>query len=239
MVYIFKQIAERNEIGVRGEYAAEILDTYGIKNVRIVGCHSLFYYMKKIFHIKPVKERVASINFNFNQCYADFFQSHLEFCKTSLPVFNYFLALFNSQQVDIDYTMQTAFIKELMGYSNFTNFNLVKDFALSKGRYFFFFYDWANAVKINDITIGSQFHGCVASILAGTPALLIAVDKRMKELARYHKIPFILAEDFDPALPIDYYCELCDYTGFNKKYASSFEAFIDYCRTNGVALRAD
>lgn len=239
MVYIFQQIAERNEIGVRGEFVAEILNDYGIKNVRIVGCHSLFYYMDRNFRVDAVKQNVRSINFNFNQCYSDYFQTHQEFCRTSLPVFNYFLSLFHSKQVDIDYTMQTAFLKELIGYSNFTNFNLVKEFVMSKGRYFFSVDDWTEALERNDVTIGTQFHGNVASILAGTPALMVVIDKRMEELVRYHNIPFILAEDFDPAQPIEYYYELCDYSAFNEKYAICYDAFVDYCRKNGVSLKGN
>jgi len=236
MVYIFKQISERNEIGVRGEFVADILNDYGINNVRIIGCHSLFYHMNRNFHIDALNSCVRSINFNFNQCFYDYFQSHLEFCSTSLPIFQYFLALFNSKQVEIDYTMQTAFMKELMGYSNFINFGLVREFA-SRGRYFFSVDEWINALKANDITIGTQFHGCVASILAKTPALMIVIDKRMQELALYHSIPFIKAEDFDPALPIEHYYDLCDYSSFNKKYAICYDTFIDYCSKNGVSLR--
>jgi hypothetical protein len=239
MVYIFKQIAERNEIGVRGEFVAEILDAYGVKNVRIVGCHSLFYPMDRNFRVDTAKQAVKSINFNFNQCYPDFFQTHLEFCIASLPVFNYFLALFSDKRVEIDYTMQTAFMKELMGFSNFTNFAVARDFVMSRGRYFFSVDDWIKALTGNDFSIGTQFHGNVAAILAGIPALLITIDKRMEELARYHKIPFIRAEDFDPKRPIEHYRERCDYTEFNNSYAACHDNFVDYCRKNGVALKAN
>jgi hypothetical protein len=239
MVYIFKQISERNEIGVRGEFIADILCGYGIKNVRIIGCHSLFYHMDRGFRIDVSKRDCNRINFNFNQCYSDYFQSHLDFCRESLPVFNYFLSLFEGKKVAVDYTMQTAFMKELTGFTNFTDFGAVKDFVMSRGRYFFSVDDWMNALKENDFSIGTQFHGNVAAVLAGTPALLITIDRRMEELARYHGMPFMKAEDFDPNLEIGYYREICDYTEFNKRYPVCYDEFIDYCVKNDIALKAE
>jgi hypothetical protein len=237
MLYIFKQIAERNEIGVRGEIVAEILSDYGIKNVRIIGCHSLFYHLNRNFSVNNVKLAPERINFNFNQCFSDYFQSHLDFCAKSLPIFQYFFNLYNVGQIEIDYTMQTAFMKELAGYASFTSFEVVKDFAVNKGRYFFSVDDWVSALKQNDFSVGTQFHGNVASILAGTPALLIAIDKRMEELALYHKIPFIKAESFDPSKPLEYYYNLCDYSEFNKQFATCYDSFIDYCYKNDVSFK--
>ena len=51
MIYILKQISERNEIGVRGEKVADILNKYGINNLRIVGCQSLFYFNNRGFNV--------------------------------------------------------------------------------------------------------------------------------------------------------------------------------------------
>ncbi len=237
MIYIFKQIAERNEIGVRGEIAANILNHYGIKNVRIVGCHSLFYHMNRKFHVDTKNTTIESINFNFNQCFSEYYQTHIEFCNTSLHVFNYFLNLYNSQNKSVDYTMQTAFMKELINYGNFTNFDKVRDFAMSKGRYFFSVDDWIAALELNDFSIGTQFHGNIASILAGTPALLITIDKRMEELANYHKIPSIRVEEFNPNKSIEYYRELSDYSEFNHNYSATYDNFVDYCTKNGVMLK--
>lgn len=238
MIYIFKAISERNEIGVRGEIVAEILNKYGIKNVRIVGCHSLFYHNDKNFKVDSKKEKVQSINFCFNQCFSDFFQSHVDFCRLSLPIFNYFFSLYKKGSVNVDYTLQIAFMKEYSSYSNFTRFEWIQDFVVQKGRYFFSVDDWITALKKNDFSIGTQFHGNLAAILAKTPALIITIDKRMEELAKYHHIPFIKAEEFDVSKPIDYYFDLCDYSEFNKYYEKTYNEFVDYCYRNGVQLKS-
>lgn len=237
MLYILRQIAERNEIGVRGEYAAEILNSYGIKNLRIVGCPSLFYHMDREFQVINTPRQIRRINFNFNQCFTDYFQTHVDFWQTARPIFDYFLAQFHSRRVQVDYTLQTAFLKEVIGYDNFIGWEVVKAFVMERGRYFFSVDDWMTALKMNDISIGTQFHGNVAAILARTPALMIAIDKRMEELARYHRIPYIMAEDFNPNKTVGYYQELCDYARFNSSYAAAYDTFVDYCIKNGVTLK--
>lgn len=236
MIYIFKQIAERNEIGVRGERTAEILDDYGIGNIRIVGCHSLFYHMDECFSVGNPAVPVENVNFNFNTCYQDFFMSHEQFCKTLLPIFNYFLELGRTERINIDYTMQTDILKELIGYGNFASFKSVSEFVMKKGRYFFSVDDWIAALRKNKFSIGTQFHGNIASILAGTPSLLIVIDRRMEELARYHKIPFITPEQFNPKRPIDYYAELCDYSAFNRQFRDAYRVFREYLRKNNVSM---
>lgn len=113
----------------------------------------------------------------------------------------------------------------------------MQDFLIERGRYFFSVDDWISALKQNDISIGTQFHGNVGAILAKTPALLISIDRRMEELAIYHKIPFIKAADFDASKPLEYYRDLCDYSEFNKRFKTTYDVFVDYCAKNGVAIK--
>ena len=84
--------------------------------------------------------------------------------------------------------------------------------------------------------MGTRFHGNIASILAGVPTLMINVDKRMKGMNYYYKIPQIDVKQFDFDKPIEYYRELADYSEFNKNYAKVYDNFVDYCEMNGVKL---
>lgn len=237
IVYILKQISERNEIGVRGEKAADILEKNGIKNVRIIGCHSLFYWNNRKYEIKKEKRSIHSLNFNFNQCYSDYFESHVEFCERSLPFFNYIYNLFLQNNIDIKYTMQTAFFKEWTGFNNFSNYEILKRFPEECGRYYFSVDDWVNGISDVDFSIGTQFHGSVAAILAGIPTLMITIDDRMRELCKVHSIPNIDISEFRQDKPIEYYYDLIDYSDFNRNYSANYDNFFDYCTKNGVILR--
>ena len=237
IVYILKQISERNEIGVRGEKAADILEKNGIKNVRIIGCHSLFYWNNRQYEVKKTENKIYKINFNFNQCYQDFFESHMEFCQRSLPFFRYMFSLFEQNNFDIKYTMQTAFFKEWTGFNNFSNYEILKRFPEECGRYYFSVDDWVNGIRDVDFSIGTQFHGSVAAILAGIPTIMITIDDRMRELCKVHSIPNINISDFRQDKPIEYYYGLADYSAFNNNYSRNYDNFIEYCARNGVWLR--
>lgn len=237
MICILKQISERNEIGVRGERTADILDGYGIKNVRVIGCHSLFYWNNRKFKIDKTDKSIKSLNFNFNQCYTDYFESHSQFCSLSLPFFEYIRRLFENRTVDIQYTMQTFFLKEWIGYNNFTKYELVKEFTEKCGEYYFSVEDWINGIKNVDMSIGTQFHGNIAAILAGVPALIVTIDDRMRELCAVHHIPNIDIKDFDPNKSLQYYYDNINYTDFNMCFAANYDNFLGYCDRNGVNLK--
>ncbi|MCD7859229.1 MAG: polysaccharide pyruvyl transferase family protein, partial [Firmicutes bacterium] len=53
---------------------------------------------------------------------------------------------------------------------------------------------WRKNVNRLDICLNERFHGTVASILAGTPSIIIPIDSRTRELVEYHKIPNIRPE---------------------------------------------
>lgn len=237
MLYTLSAIAERNEIGVRGEFAADVLVKNGIKNVRIIGCPSVFYHMNPNYKIENYSNKIKKINFNFNLNFLELCETHKDFIINHVKVFHYIYNLFKQGNISIDYTMQTQFFKEISGYNYFIKYNVIKDFLLKTGRYFFSVEDWIKGLKNTDFSIGTQIHGNIAAILAGVPALPICVDKRMQEMSMFHGIPYIKLEDFDDSKPIDYYFDLCDFSTFNLKYRQNFNNFVDYCHKNGVALK--
>ena len=48
---------------------------------------------------------------------------------------------------------------------------------------------WFSHLAQYDFSFGTRIHGNIASLLAGTPAVLLAHDSRTLELADYHQIP--------------------------------------------------
>lgn len=239
MLYTINAISERNEIGVRGEFAAEILNRHGVKNIRIVGCPSVFYHMNPCFKINPPSTELKRINFNFNLNFLELCETHKNFIEIHSKIFHYIHNLYKQKNIKIDYTMQSQFFKEISGYNYFIKFKVIKDFLIESGKYYFSVKDWIRGINKNDFSIGTQIHGNIAAILAGVPALPICVDKRMEEMCRYHKIPYINIKDFDASKSIQYYRDLCDFSEFNKSYQENYNNFVDYCKKNDVNLKRD
>ncbi|WP_028745182.1 polysaccharide pyruvyl transferase family protein [Rhizobium mesoamericanum] len=52
---------------------------------------------------------------------------------------------------------------------------------------------WRGAMSSFDLCFGRRFHGCIIGMQAGTPALMIAVDDRMREMLEFIGFPYIEA----------------------------------------------
>jgi hypothetical protein len=238
IVYLFSAIAERNEIGVRGEYDADILERHGIKNVRVIGCPSLFYHMNRNFQVRCM-DKMNNLNFTFSTDFANLNISQKVFLHTHMKPFWYVMNIYREGRIGVDFTMQKAPTWEISDLSRIINYDEARDFFAGSGRFFFSVADWIAALRKNDFCLGTRFHGNIAGILASVPTLMLNIDGRMRGLNRYHKIPSIDIEEFDPGRPVEYYRELCDYSEFNKNYSTSYDNFIDYCRKNDVALKSE
>jgi hypothetical protein len=70
------------------------------------------------------------------------------------------------------------------------------DYLKRHGRYFLDVDEWINHMRSFDFYFGSRLHGAIASLLAGTPACLVAHDSRTMELAEYAGIPFVGIDAF-------------------------------------------
>jgi polysaccharide pyruvyl transferase WcaK-like protein len=70
------------------------------------------------------------------------------------------------------------------------------DYLNRRVKVFFTVDGWVDFYRHIDFALGTRIHGTIASLLAGTPALLITHDTRITELARAMNIPYISQERF-------------------------------------------
>lgn len=237
--YILQQISERNEIGVRGPYAADILTKAGIKNVRVIGDVSLMYPMNRNLKVREITAAPRSINFDFTNFYPFEFHEQQFFMKYIFPIYHYMVDVWEKGGYHIDYTSMQCPMENLINHTDLEKYERSKRFLLECGRFFFRAADWIRALAGNDFSFGTRFHGCIASVIAGTPACVFALDKRMEELLTASHIPYYLPEEFDSGKPIEYYIEKCDYSDFNKNYPAWYDNFVTYCEKNGALLKKD
>lgn len=235
---LLHMLSERVELGVRTEYDADVLCSYGIKNVRIIGCPSLFYHMNRSFCIDDTMHDIKRVNFNFTTDFANLGISQKDAIDIHWKLLLYFIQIHERGALEVDYTMQKPPFAEICDiHSILLSYGEVHPFYTECGRYFYSVKDWIDGIKgRDDFSIGSRFHGNIAAILSGVPTLMINVDKRMKGMNDFYKIPSIDITEFDNKKPIEYYRSLADYSRFNKTYAKRYDDFVDYCKKNGVPL---
>jgi hypothetical protein len=93
---------------------------------------------------------------------------------------------------------------------------------------------WLDFHAGRDFTIGTRIHGTIMSLVAGTPATLIAHDSRTLELAEYHEIPYRTVSSLtDQDSPASIYAA-SDFGRFNAGKASRFAALLGFLEANGL-----
>lgn len=222
-VKLLKEIEERCIIGVRGYYTAEILNKYGIKNLQVIGCPSMYYQLDYNFKIRYPQKPIHNVALNFSTFYEKLKKHEKHF-------------LIYGADHNYHFIEQT--------HSKFTN-NIVNDEALfvyinkwlSQKTYAFFdASEWQKFLKPFDFAMGMRFHGNVINVWNKTPALFFPIDSRTKELSDFFHFPQMNIEDFDKEKPIEYYAEKADYTDFNKHYPNLLDNFIDFIKKNNLSL---
>lgn len=231
-------LAERAELGTRTEYDAEILNSIGIKNVRVIGCPSMFCNLDRNFCVDDSNIKLDRVNFNFTTDFSNLGISQREAVEVHWPLLLYFINLFENGR-QIDFTMQKPPFTEISDiHGILLSYGEVHEFYKNCGRYFYSAKDWVQGIKNTDtFSMGTRFHGNVAAIMAGVPTLMVNVDNRMVGMNKFYKIPYIDIKDFDAQKPLEFYREIADYSEFNKNYSRVYDNFIDYCEKVGIRLK--
>lgn len=94
---------------------------------------------------------------------------------------------------------------------------------------------WIDYLGEFDFSFGTRIHGTIASILAGTPAMLLAHDSRTLELADYHAIPHQRIDELPAGVDAAELSAECDYSAFNARIPETFERFTAFLEKNDLA----
>lgn len=93
---------------------------------------------------------------------------------------------------------------------------------------------WLDFMKDKDFTYGCNIHGNIAAIHAGVPALILARDLRVAEIAEYHELCTVSPESITESTRIQELCERMDFSKITSGHARRFEHFVDFLNANGI-----
>lgn len=228
-------------IGVRGRQTQKILEYYGIINTEVIGCPSIFPNFKpktKLDFFSWDLDPRLSLSFTrYSKC--DLGPNCPQKRLAELSAQFASSIVLQSEEAEIRYLespdAETA--AWLCSYYNIDESELPG--LLSKMQFFNSQESWVQFHRKNtDFTISSRIHGCIASLLAGKPALLLLHDQRTLELAESMGIPqrpidcvhnIQTKEDL-----LDLIRDL-DYTEFFAKQITNLEKLKRLYKTCGVA----
>ena len=214
-------IAERcNSIGVNGEYTAEILNKAGIKNIRVVGCPSLYVDMKVSSLVNNDSAAVKKLSASFRP-----FGTKLTKEEEDLLIY------FAANKFRLVETSKDGIEEKLT--SGAAVFDKIKGLEASKSI-FFDVPSWKTYLTGYDFAMGTNFQSNVMAIRAGVRALFINYETGGAELCKFFELPSIELSQFDSGKTVMDYYRMADYSKFRKALSKNYAEFKAFLEENGI-----
>ncbi len=233
----FKALSERAvTIGIRGGFTAECLELLGVHNYRIIGCPSFYKYLNGRFPKlprpglertqitvttgTPLESRILEMGIRLNSVW-------LMQMMTEMPK-----SAFEGETISPVW-VERRFPGLKVGLDEYSRY------LRSRSRMFFTIDSWNRYYGEENITFsfGSRFHGNMASIRNGVPALWITHDSRTTELAKALHVPYITIQRFADIRNPEEMLELCDYSEMYAHYRELCINYIAFLEENHISHR--
>jgi len=219
-------------IGVRGEMTADYLRGLGFDDVEVIGCPSMFLHGDRM----DIRPRAESIDTDARVAI-----TVSPYRSAMTPIVNNHTARYPN----LVYLPQDIDTLELMLWRRPAKPVAADDprpvqlrhplFQQDRVKFFVAPQPWFDFLATRDFTFGSRIHGTIASLIAGTPALLLAHDSRTLELARYFGIPHRLLRDVDPeTVDAAELYQHADTSAVTNGHRERFERFTGFLDTHGL-----
>jgi hypothetical protein len=211
-VRLIRAAAERSQsVSVRGHYTAAQLAHYGIKNVTVTGCPSLYHD----FRPGAAQDLAAAAKRHDGPLLLHstrYFASHKPFARDpSIHRDIFRLAyetntdlLLQSEPEEISMITEAAskpeiepatrdLMLQIYGADNWAN---LEAFILKRTHVFFDPAPWTAMLQDYGQVFGTRLHATIMALNSGIPAVLIHHDSRTREICEFAAIPHFPAKNF-------------------------------------------
>jgi Polysaccharide pyruvyl transferase len=218
-------------IGVRGELTYEYLTGLGYRDVEVIGCPSMFLHGPDLdvrrqvdqldadspiaISISPYVKVMGAVAVRNQRRYSDLVYVPQDIASLALMVRG----------------PLAANVGKVSPVPVHVTHPMYRDRRM---RFFVDPWTWFDWLSGRHFSFGTRIHGTIASLLAGTPAMLLAHDSRTLELARYHEIPHLLRSDITPDLdPAELYQRI-DLDRLHRGHLGRLAAYTSFLDRNGL-----
>ena len=191
--------SSHGHFSVRGRHTFDFLTSLGYCNVTATGCPSLMLVGPGGFD----SSRFSSVS--FDRCSisstrhgffdADGFHSSIYrfalsqrldiVLQSEVPDLS---CLLDSSQYDFAAETVNEALVRAYGSASVVD---IRNYICMHARFFTAYGQWIDYCRGRSFVFGSRVHGVVASLIAGTPAVLLAHDSRTRELAEFMGLPVV------------------------------------------------
>lgn len=244
---LMRIVSERSHsISVRGQFTADVLAKFGIRNTRVTGCPSLFRCGRTSLSIrKPNKDSFRPV-FNGSSNVIRHASSANEARGVELKLFHLgmqFQAPYILQNEFAEMQVSAGLDEGIRGCKNTLN-TLRAPFGLDEysqylrqhSRAFFNVEEWSAFMAGFDVVVGTRFHGNVMALSQGIAAVPVAHDSRTKELCEALQIPFLSMKSFIDENLDDIVAKL-DFSSLERTFPEARSRFADFFLENGIPHR--
>ncbi len=249
---LLKIVSERSAaIGVRGAFSASVINDFGVKNVEIIGCPSLYRTLKRELAIRPVPAAGSMDGIKVSLNGSRDIVGHSSSPNDAQRVAGYLLAL--SVSGGQPYVLQSE-MPEMAAIENedlqendviqleqiARRFELPCDGpALAQHirttcKVFYDLGEWDRYIRAFDASIGGRFHGNLIALTNGVPAFIIVHDSRTREMAETMTIPHCGVEDVKTPTDIFERLKAADYDAFERSYTRMYDRYAAFLTRNGL-----
>ncbi len=243
-IKLLRVLAERSHtIGVRGAFTADLCAKYGVTNVSIVGCQSAYVAAMINCSKRNLTTSADRPCVNFSWGVKEGYMMYLALTEgaqvigqgnpTETAIRNGeisrkdFLAKgANYQLMPIVETAIRIGIVSRDGYYDYVFKNFHKFYDVDLWR--------AHIAQHYDFCVGTRFHGNMAALQAGIPALWIEHDMRVRELCEHLGLPSLPVSKLTRFNSLRAFSKICSYEKFWTKMPERSREFLDYLAGNGV-----
>jgi hypothetical protein len=248
---IWRAIADRCEtLGVRGEYTADVLWNIGVKNVRVIGCPTLFRSRNPDLRITlPPLETIKRVGYTLrrevDKDYAPDITRYLKVQRETL------LELAATHDVTVMAQGEIEEKKMVMGtpeqreeaVTHLTKlgwFTGADDPLLALYRKALFYSDvvaeYDAVARKQQLVLGYRLHGNLISLANGVPSIYFTYDSRTAEFVQTFNIPAYNVFS-DKKFELEAYWNQALFERFNRAYYRGYREMRAFLEENGIAHR--
>lgn len=222
------------KIGIRGEVTAAYLKKLGFReeiDFTVIGCPSMYTNGADLTVRQPRLSTDSRISINASVVAPNNVNQFLRNVMRQIP--DYYFLPQRLQELKMTFAGE-PYIHKQKHAKDYPDSMLDEVYRENRVRCFLNAKTWFDFLEKVDLSIGGRLHGNIASIVAGTPALLIPHDSRMKELTEFHHLPHIHAKDLRPGQDVFELIEKIDFKSVLKDHDKNFHAYLKFLEENGI-----
>jgi len=222
-----------NIIGLRGQITSDYLTRLGFKegiDHHVIGCPSMYTFGPDLIIRDTVINKDSKVAINNSRLSPENLLKFLERSQrefndiTFIPQWMKELKLTYYGGPDIDN-------KDQLTYPTSLTHRLYQE---DKVNYFLSAHDWIEFLRTVDLSFGARLHGNITATIAGTPSILFPKDARMRELAEYHQLTHVMANEVTDDTTIFDLIEQVDFHSPEKMQKRNFNNYIDFLNKNDL-----